>query len=145
MGGVGIPTITLLGLAFIPYLDREKQPLGRWFDNKTGRRVALNSLFYAAAVTVGLLAFTVKFGWLRNWYPDISQLVIILVNPGTVLVTFFVFWSFRCMIKYDSTRISAIALFTCFLVSFAILTYFATCHRGPNWDFYWLKSQWPIH
>lgn len=145
MGGVGIPTIALLGLALIPYLDREKQTLGRWFDNRTGRRVTRNSFFYAAAVTIALLAFTVKFGWLRNWYPDISQAVIIFINPGTVLVTFFVVWSFHCLYKYDSTRLSAIALFTCFIVSFVILTYFATYHRGPNWHFYWLKSQWPIH
>lgn len=145
MGGVGIPTIALLGLALIPYLDREKQSLGRWFDNKSGRRVARNSLFYAAAVTIGMLVFTVKFGWLRNWFPEISQMIIIFMNPGTVLVTLFIFWSFRTMVKYDSTRMSAIALFTCFLVSFLILTYFATYHRGPNWAFYWLKSQWPIH
>src|SRR3989338_2016631 len=145
MGGVGIPTIALLGLALIPYLDREKQTLGRWFDNRIGRRVARNSFFYAAGVTGALLAFTVKFGWLRNWYPDISQAIIILINPGTVLVTLFVVWSFYCLYKYDSTRLSAIALFTCFIVSFVILTYFATYHRGPNWNFYWLRSQWPIH
>jgi len=145
MGGVGIPSIALLGLMLIPYLDREEQPIGRWFDNKRGRRVARQSLFFAAGVTIALLAFTVKFGWLRNWYPDISQLLIILINPGTVLVTCFVLWSFVCMVKFDSTRVAAIALFTCFIVSFVILTYFATYHRGPNWDFYWLKSQWPVH
>ena len=26
-----------------------------------------------------------------------------------------------------------------------ILTYFATVHRGPNWDFYWSMSDWPTH
>jgi quinol-cytochrome oxidoreductase complex cytochrome b subunit len=145
MGGVGIPTIALLGLASIPYLDREEQPIGRWFDNRTGKKVALKSFLFAAVVTIGLLAFTVRFGWLRNWYPDISQLVIILVNPGTVLVALFVSWSFNALVKHNSTRLSAIALFTCFIVSFVILTYFATYHRGPNWDFYWVKSQWPIH
>ena len=145
MGGVGIPTIALLGLLLIPFIDREEQSLGRWFDNRNGRIAARNSLLYASSVTIGLLIFTVKFGWLRNWYPDISQLIIILVNPGTVLVAFFVAWSIGCLRKYNSTRLSAIALFTCFIVSFIILTYFATYHRGPNWDFYWLKSQWPIH
>ncbi len=145
MGGVGIPTIALLGLALIPYLDREEQSVGRWFDNPTGIKVTINSVLYSSIVTIGVLAFTVKFGWLRNWFPDISQLAIILINPGTVLVAFFVLWSMICMVKYDSTRLSAIALFTCFLISFAILTYFATYHRGPNWDFFWLKSQWPIH
>jgi hypothetical protein len=40
---------------------------------------------------------------------------------------------------------SAIALFTCFLVGFVILTYVGSELRGPNWDFYWSKSQWPLH
>lgn len=145
MGGIGIPTIVLLGLGLIPYLDREKQIMGYWFDDKVGTKVARNSLLFTILVTVGVLVFTVKFGWLRNWFPDISQLLIIFINPGIVLVAAFVFWSFRCMIKYNSIRLSAISLFTCFIVSFFILTYFATYHRGPNWDFYWLHSQWPIH
>lgn len=145
MGGMGIPTLALLGLALIPYLDREKQEMGRWFDIKEGKRVAWISFIYTAAITIGMLIFTVSFGWLRNWFPGIHQLIIIFVNPGTVLVALFVLWSFYCMAKYKSTRMAAIALFTSFLVAFVILTYFATYHRGPNWDFYWLKSQWPIH
>ena len=39
----------------------------------------------------------------------------------------------------------AIALFTCFLVGFVILTYVATVLRGPNWDFYWCQADWPVH
>jgi len=145
MGGVGIPTIALIGLALIPYLDRKDQEIGRWFDNKDGKMVALVSFIYSVVVVVGILIFTVKYGWLRNWYPDIQQLVITFVNPGTVLVSFFVLWSFICMAKYKSTRMAAIALFTCFLVAFTILTYFGTVHRGPNWDFYWSQKDWPIH
>ncbi len=145
MGGVGIPTLALLGLALIPYLDKEEQELGRWFDNKAGKRIARVSFIYAVAVVVGMLVFTVNFGWLRNWYPEIPQIVITLVNPGTVLVGFFVAWSLYCLQKHKSTRIAAIALFTCFLVGFTILTYFGTYHRGPNWQFYWHKGQWPVH
>lgn len=145
MGGMGIPGLALLGLALIPYLDREEQEIGRWFDNQAGKRVALLSFVYSIAVVIGMLVFTVSFGWLRNWFPHIQQIVIIFVNPGTVLVTLFVIWSFYCMAKYNSTRMAAIALFTCFLVAFVILTYFGTYHRGPNWDFYWLQSQWPVH
>ncbi len=145
MGGVGIPTLALLGLALIPYLDRENQEIGRWFDDKKGKKVAIQSFIYASVVVIGMLIFTVSFGWLRNWFPAIPQLAITFINPGTILVGFYVGWSLYCMAKYKSTRMSAIALFTCFLVGFLVLTYFATFHRGPNWDFYWLKSQWPIH
>ncbi len=92
-----------------------------------------------------MLAFTVTFGWLRNWFPDINQIWITIVNPGTVLMTFFVMLTFRAVAKTGSTRIGVTVLFTYFLVSFVILTYFASVHRGPNWDFYWWPSLWPTH
>jgi hypothetical protein len=92
-----------------------------------------------------MLVFTVNFGWLRNWYPDISQLVITLINPGTVLLVLYAAWSIATVKKTESTRMGAIALFTCFLIAFVILTYFATVHRGPNWAFYWWPSEWPAH
>jgi hypothetical protein len=92
-----------------------------------------------------MLAFTVNYGWLRNWFPNIHQLWIIAINPGSLLVLIFATWSLFILKRKDSVRLSAVSLFTCFLVGFTLLTYFATVHRGPNWHFYWWPSQWPVH
>lgn len=145
MGGIIVPTIVLIGLGLIPYLDKDKQEIGRWFDNKTGKSVAIQSFIFTMIIVIGMLVLTVNLGWIRNWFPGIPQIVITFVNPGTVFIIAFMLWSFLIMGKYQSTRLAAISLFTCFLVSYIILTYFGTYHRGPNWDFYWLKSQWPVH
>jgi quinol-cytochrome oxidoreductase complex cytochrome b subunit len=145
MGGIGIPLICLIGLALIPYLDRERGTTGVWFDGKGGLKVAAWSLVYSALVVVGILFVAIRYGWLRNWFPAIPQWVIILVNPGTVLVLAFALWSVAVMRTKNSTRLAAIALFTCFLVGFTILTYVATIHRGPNWEFFWTKGDWPIY
>ncbi len=145
MGGVGIPTIVVLGLMLVPYLDREQDDVGVWFGGPQGRKVCLASVLLTTVVVVGILVFTVNYGWLRDWIPDIPQLVITIVNPGTVMLVVFSFWSFIVTARTNSTRMGALAVFTCFLVAFAILTYFATAFRGPNWGFYWSSSQWPIH
>ncbi len=71
--------------------------------------------------------------------------MITLVNPGTVITAGFAAWSLWIMRRTDSTRMGAIALFTCFLVGYTILTYVGTVHRGPNWEFYWSQADWPIH
>jgi hypothetical protein len=71
--------------------------------------------------------------------------VITLINPGTVFVVGFALWSLGAVRRTGSTRMGAVALFTCFVVAFAILTYFATFMRGPNWDFYWSPADWPEH
>jgi hypothetical protein len=96
-------------------------------------------------VVIALEALTIRFGWLRTWFPDIHQLWIILVNPGTVLAALFAGWSQLVLRRTRSTRMAAIALFTTILTGFVILTYVATVHRGPNWNFYWSPSQWPVH
>lgn len=145
MGGIGIPTIVLIGLGLIPFLDREAEPGGIWLSGQGQKQIVGQSAIFGAAVVVALLAFTINFGWFRNWFPDIPQLVIIILNPGTLIVAIFAGWSLYGIKSHNSTRAGAIALFTCFLVAFVILTYVATIHRGPNWDFYWSKSQWPIH
>jgi quinol-cytochrome oxidoreductase complex cytochrome b subunit len=145
MGGVGLPTIVVIGLMLVPYLDRERDDIGLWFGGPRGRKVCLASAIFSVIVVIGMLTFTVQQGWLRNWYPDIPQIVITLVNPGTVFLVVFAVWSLAITKKTNSTRLGALAVFTCFLISFAILTYFATVHRGPNWDFYWSQSDWPVH
>ncbi len=145
MGGVGIPTIVVIGLMLVPYLDRERDDVGLWFGGPRGRKVCLASAIFSIVVVIGMLTFTVQQGWLRNWFPDIPQIVITLVNPGTVFLVVFALWSLVITKWTNSTRLGALAVFTCFLISFAILTYFATVHRGPNWNFYWSQSDWPIH
>jgi len=145
MGGIGIPTIALTGLILIPYLDRERGGEGIWCGGPEGRRVAWWSLLFSFTSVVGLLAFVLRYGWLRQWYPRIPQIVITFVNPGTVYTLLFVLWSFWIMRRHNSTRMAAIAIFTCFLVGYTVLTYVGTVHRGPNWGFYWSQADWPVH
>ena len=145
MGGVGLPGLALLGLALIPYLDREEQHVGVWFSNKQGKRVALESLIVSAIVIVGLLSFVINFGWFRNWWPNVPQLLITLINPGNIWVGFMVLWSVYVIKRTGSTRMGAIALFTMFLISYLIYTYVGTELRGPNWDFFWSRNEWPVH
>jgi len=144
-GGLLLPVIVLAGLALIPFLDRRAGGEGVWFGSSGEKTMFTQSLVFSAAVTVGMLVFTVNYGWLRNWFPNIGQLWIIAINPGSLLVIIFVVWSIFVLMRKDSVRLAAVSLFTSFLVSFTILTYFATIHRGPNWKFYWWPSQWPLH
>jgi quinol-cytochrome oxidoreductase complex cytochrome b subunit len=145
MGGMLIPAIVCIGLALIPFLDRRTEGEGVWFGTAGEKHVAWESLGYGLAVAVGMLVFTVNFGWLRNWFPEIHQVWIIVANPGSIIVLLYAGWSLWVLKQRNSVRLAAVALFTCFLVGFIVLTYFASVHRGPNWEFYWWPSQWPVH
>ncbi|MBL8236708.1 MAG: cytochrome b N-terminal domain-containing protein [Bryobacterales bacterium] len=145
MGGVGIPAIVLIGLALIPYLDRETEGTGKWFGGPGGWPLVRFSALLGLGVPIILEAAVIRFGWLREWFPHIPQLIITAINPGTILTLIYALFSMWCIRRYQSTRAGALALFTCFLAGFIVLTIIGTYFRGPNWVFYWSPSDWPKH
>jgi quinol-cytochrome oxidoreductase complex cytochrome b subunit len=145
MGGVGIPTIVVIGLGLIPFLDRERRGTGEWFGGPGGTKLVLQSAVVGLALVIGLQAFAIQFGWLREWYPQIPQWVITAVNPGTILASLYALYSLWLIRRYNSARAGALGLFTCFLCGFVVLTIIGSYFRGPNWDFYWSPAHWPQH
>jgi len=145
MGGVGIPAIVLVGLGLIPFLDRSKEGTGAWFGGPGGWRLTLRSLVVGVVLVLGIETVAIRCGWLREWFPGIPQLVITLINPGTLLAAAYAAYSLWTVNRYNSVRAGALALFTCFLCGFTILTIIGTHFRGPNWEFFWSPVDWPKH
>jgi quinol-cytochrome oxidoreductase complex cytochrome b subunit len=147
MGGVGIPAIVVIGLGLIPFLDREKSGTGLWFGGalKHGWLLVAQSAIVGLVSTLGIETLAIRFGWLREWFPHVPQLVITAVNPGSILVLIFAVYSLWLVKRHNSTRAGALGLFTCFLCGFVVLTIIGTHFRGPNWGFYWSPSDWPVH
>ncbi|MGB3565362.1 MAG: cytochrome b N-terminal domain-containing protein [Thermoanaerobaculia bacterium] len=145
IGGVVIPGIVLLGLALIPYLDREQRRIGYWLTDSPGRRWSLVGVLWGTLWTVGCLAFGIRFP-MRALFPNIeSQLFFDLVNPASLLLLSFVILYFLALKITSSTRTAAIATFCAFIVAFVLLTWTGTMLRGPNWEFFWPWQPWPTH
>ena len=145
MGGIGIPTIVLIGLGLIPYLDREQPGTGEWFGGRGGWELVRRSLVVGLGVALIVEAFAIRFGWIREWLPNVPQLIITALNPGTLLTFIYGGYSVWLVRRYASTRAGALGLFTCFLCGFVVLTAIGTYFRGPNWVFYWSPADWPKH
>ncbi len=145
IGGVVIPGIALLGLALIPYLDREQKRIGYWFTDAAGKRWGALGLAWGLLWTVAALAIGILFP-MRSVFPNIeSQLFFDLVNPSTLLLISFVALYFVALKVSSSTRTAAIATFCAFIIAFVLLTWTGTMLRGPNWDFFWPWEPWPVH
>jgi quinol-cytochrome oxidoreductase complex cytochrome b subunit len=145
MGGIGIPMIVIVGLLLIPYLDRESEGTGEWFGGPGGPRLVARAALFGFAAVLAVEVFAIRFGWIREWWTGAPQLLITFLNPGTVLTLVYAAYSVRCVRRYDSTRAGALALFTCFLCGFVVLTIVGVHFRGPNWGFYWSPADWPVH
>ena len=143
-GGVIIPVLFLVFLFSIPYKDREDRNMGLWFSGPAGRKLAWQSLALAIIFTVIFVFVLVRYGWFRDWFPGIPQVIILLVNPATLSALLYILWAIWIRRRTGSSRLSAIALFTCVMTGFIIYTAIGIWFRGPNWEFYWTSSQWPV-
>jgi len=143
-GGLLIPLLFLFFLISIPFIDRENQFIGVWFSGRRGLRITLSSLAFSLIVTLSLLFVIVQFGWLRDWFPGMSQAVVMVVNPATLSMLFYILWSRWVRIRTGSTRMASIAMFTATLVGLVVFTAMGIWFRGPNWEFFWSRSDWPV-
>jgi quinol-cytochrome oxidoreductase complex cytochrome b subunit len=145
MGGVIIPGIVVLGLALIPFMDREQGKIGFWFSDRPGKNWGLVGFAYGAIATTLCVASSILFP-VRNLFSGIeSQFFFDFVNPATLLLALCAVLYFGVARYTKSTRYAAIATFCAFIIAFILLTYIGTALRGPNWDFYWPWQAWPEH
>jgi len=143
-GGLLIPLLFLIFLISIPYIDKENKYIGLWFSGKEGLRISIFSLFVSLSVTLSPLFVFVRYGWLRDWFPNISQAVVMVVNPATLSMLCYILWSMWIRKRTGSTRMASIALFTTALVGLVLFTAIGIWFRGPNWEFFWSRSNWPV-
>jgi hypothetical protein len=134
-GGILIPSVLMLGLALLPILDRETTNFGHWCGGEVGRRWFFRSLGFAAVVTGGIIVVGAAFGWVRDWIPGTPALVNMALNQGSVVAVLYGFWCRLAYARSGSTRIAAIAFFTCSMVGVALFTIVGIWLRGADWRF----------
>jgi quinol-cytochrome oxidoreductase complex cytochrome b subunit len=134
-GGLLVPILFLWFMFSIPYKDREERYVGLWFSGKEGLKITLYSAALAFVAVLVQVFVLVKFGWLRDWLPGISQWFVMLFNPATISAAVFVAYSIVIRRQTGSTRMAAIALFTAAIVALIIFTVIGIWFRVENWEF----------
>ena len=145
VGGVLIPGFTVLGLMLIPVFDNENKNIGKWLTLNPDKKWM--SIGGALGIIITCLAiFIAVYFPSREMLGNIftSQIWFDILNPATGLLLAMAALFFVVKKITGSARTASIALFTCFIASFIILTLVGTLLRGPNWIFYWPWESWPV-
>jgi menaquinol-cytochrome c reductase cytochrome b/c subunit len=145
LAGVIVPTVALVAIALVPYLDNVVGDTGIWFSTPTGKRCALVGGIYAFVWIPLLILFDnfvgtrplvasvhliVQLG-LDEWISAVVIPVAVMIGLPMILV--------RVFLKplQPSRRDVLIGLFTAFVVTYIMLTIIGTGFRGEGMKLFW--------
>jgi hypothetical protein len=140
LSGIIIPTLAVLFLVAIPYLDHDRTGAGRWFTSPRGKRIVGWTALYALLVMPVFVVLSTTFPpreLLRDVLPPLLTQSVIpgVIMVGLVLLPVLVLW--RNKPGRMNTREVVLVLFTMLLVSGVVLTLVGFLFRGPGFELYW--------
>lgn len=131
-----MPTLMVLFVIAIPYLDNERAGAGKWFTSERGKRLTLYTAIYAVISQVAFILldhFIQPRELLRDVVPDfLSQVVL----PG-VIMTIIVALPLLFAGKKPTMREVLLVLFTMLFVSAVVFTVVGFLFRGPGFKLFW--------
>ncbi|KKM97290.1 hypothetical protein LCGC14_1169540 [marine sediment metagenome] len=134
MGGILVPTLVVLFLVILPYLDTDQSDVGRWFASARGPKwVALTAGYTVLAQSV-LIYFDEKIG-LRG-LGAASPLILQAIGPLLFGVVLFGIPLLVIRRMKPSRRELMMVVFTVILASAVTLTISGFLFRGPGMHLY---------
>ncbi|OLC11838.1 MAG: hypothetical protein AUH44_01335 [Chloroflexi bacterium 13_1_40CM_68_15] len=154
LAGVVVPTLWLVFMASIPYIDRSREGVGKWFTSANGLRITIFSAVYTTLLTLSLILLDAflkipedrgGFGYIEKasrFLPGGKQLFPNYIIPIAVMLGL----SFLLVVLVKrlygaNTREWNIAIFTGFVFVYLVLTVVGTSLRGPGMD---LFAPWAV-
>ncbi|HEX6386981.1 MAG TPA: hypothetical protein VF177_20145 [Anaerolineae bacterium] len=137
LAGVIIPTVLVLFLVALPYIDYSRAYAGVWFSTRRGKQITVWTAVYTLIAIPTLIALDNAFSlretlrgvvpaWLAQWLLPAFILAVVVLLPVLVL------WRQKV-----NRREVMLILFTVMLVSAIVFTISGFLFRGPGFEMYW--------
>ena len=148
LAGVVVPTLWLVFMAAIPYIDRSREGVGRYFTSANGKRIAIFAAVYSTLLTFTLIlldALLKANGYIEfasEHFPGGKQLLPNYLIPiGIMLGLSFLLVVIVRRLYNAGTREWMIAVYTGWVATYLVLTVVGTSMRGPGMD---LFAPWAV-
>jgi len=138
VAAIVIPTIALVGIFALPFIDHSTEHEGIYFRSKRGRSLAVMAVGFSLIMTSAWVVADDLFfdwtNWLANWPTIISNGFIPLALVVIVLALLDL-WIDRTLKGTLEERI--LFLFTFVVVALIVLTVIGVFFRGPGMELFW--------
>jgi hypothetical protein len=145
LAGVIVPTLAIILLMVIPYLDVTSDETGVWFSGARGKRIFWISAVYTTITSVGLILIDKFIGiraTIENLIPVLQTSWISEIVTQTLVPTLIMWIAavvlYLLIAPYRPTvREVMIAYFTAFAVAWVLLAIVGTAFRGQGLELFW--------
>src|SRR5688500_15976430 len=145
LAGVIIPTVILVLLMAIPYIDVTTDDVGYWFGGARGKKVFWISTIYTTVLTIALIMLDKYVGvraTIENALPflkagPISEIVTQTMVPTMIMWLCSVGLYFLISPLRPTVRDVMVAFFTAFAVSWVLMAVIGSAFRGPGQELFW--------
>lgn len=138
LSGVIIPTLVILVLMAIPYVERRQDDVGKWFASPKGRVICIWSAIYTTIALVGLILFDEYIG-VRRLVSSPQVLPEWIIPIGTIGALMAILYAGIRRWRPNGREI-ALAYFTAFATTYIVTTISGQFFRGiglhltPVWN-----------
>jgi hypothetical protein len=145
LAGVIIPTLAIILLMAIPYLDITNDDVGVWFSGSRGKRVFWISFIYTTAANIGLILIDKFIGIRRSIEAVIPFLQTSWVSEivTQTMVPTIIIWVVAVLLYViiaplrPTVRDVMIAYFTAFAVTWVLTAIVGSAFRGQGMELFW--------
>lgn len=143
LAGVIVPTVIIVLIAAIPYIDKDERGLGIWFTTRKGVEIFRFSFLYTTVWVLALIFFDEFIGTrqllgMLGLSGPVVGLIAGWVIPIIVMTVIYAWLALIIRRRWNGdNRHVIIGLFTVFVASFIILTFIGTLFRGEDLLLVW--------
>ncbi|MBN2043460.1 MAG: cytochrome b N-terminal domain-containing protein [Anaerolineales bacterium] len=131
-GAIFIPGLGLAGLFALPYLERDQDVVGIWFQSTAGRLLTIFNALAGIGVTILLVLLDEYWLDLPGWLPFLpSSISNGWVPTAAILLALILYADFLKTLKFKKTEIYQ-AIFTYLFFAFVTLTVIGIFFRGEG-------------
>jgi hypothetical protein len=137
LAGVIIPTILVLFLVLLPYIDHSRENAGVWFSSRRGKRIVGWTALYTLVVIPAYIVFDNTFSLREQLRDTVPLWVAQGLAPAAIIALLVVLPVIILWRKKANTREVMLALFTVMFVAAIVFTISGFLFRGPGFKLYW--------
>ncbi len=134
---VMMPTVMVLFVIAIPYLDNSRVGAGKWFTNARGKKITLFTAIYTLIVMPLYIVFDSKFPLRELLRGDLPDFVLQMVFPAILMGIIVTLPVIILFFFKPTAREFMLVLFTVLFIGAIVFTLTGFLFRGPGFELYW--------